>query len=82
MSSLFYNPWVQYQNGSSQVFAGAKLTFYKTGTTTKQDVYTDNSLTIPHTNPVVADSAGYFDTIYLDGSLPEYKCVLSDSADS
>ena len=69
-------------NGSSQVFAGAKLTFYKSGTTTKQDTYTDSDLTVAHSNPVVADSAGYFDPIYLDASLPEYKCVLSDSADT
>ena len=72
MSSLFFNPWVQYQNGSSQVFAGAKLTFYKSGTTTKQDIYTDNGLIVPHTNPVVADTAGYFDQIHLDPSLLTY----------
>ena len=82
MSTLFFNPWNQYLNGSSQVFAGAKLTFYKSGTTTKQDTYTDSDLTVAHTNPVVADSAGYFDPIYLDGSLPDYKCVLSDSEDT
>lgn len=80
--SLFYNPWTQFQNGSSQVYAGAKLYFYETGTTTLQNVYTDSALSVAHANPVVADSSGYFDPIYFDNRLPSYKVVLKDSADT
>lgn len=77
---IFKNPWIQYQSGSSSVYAGAKLTFYETGTTTKQDTYSDSALTTPNTNPVIADSAGYFSPIYLDQT-KTYKAVLSSSDD-
>jgi len=58
------------------VGAGYRLFFYETGTTTKKDTYSDEDLTIPNTNPVVADSAGRFGDIWIsDSSL--YKCVLA-----
>jgi parallel beta-helix repeat protein len=79
MSFLFNNPWNQFTSGSSSVYAGAKLYFYKTGTTTNQAIYQDSALTTAHTNPVVADASGYFDPIYLDNSLTAYKSVLKDA---
>ena len=37
-------------------YAGAKLNFYLTGTTTPTDTYTTPALSVAHDNPVVADS--------------------------
>lgn len=63
-----------------RVLPGAKAYFFESGTTTPQDVYSDSGLTTPHTNPVVADSAGVFPAIYLDPTL-QYKITLKSSAD-
>jgi microcystin-dependent protein len=59
--------------------SGAKLFFYEVGTSTKKTTYSDKALTTPHTNPVVADSSGRWDPIYLDGS---YKVILTASTDT
>jgi hypothetical protein len=74
MPSLFYLPKVV-----SLPFA--KLTFSQTGTSTLQNVYTDADLQVAHTNPVVADSAGVFEPIYLDPTLPDYRVRLTTTAD-
>lgn len=56
---------------------GAKLYFYQTGTATPLNTYSDVSLTIPNTNPVIADAGGLFGNIFL---LPrDYKVVLKDA---
>ncbi|HEM47557.1 MAG TPA: hypothetical protein ENO23_11000, partial [Alphaproteobacteria bacterium] len=57
--------------------AGAHLHFYESGTTTPANVYSDSALTVPATNPVVADSAGRFGDIFLQAI--DYKVVLADS---
>jgi microcystin-dependent protein len=58
--------------------AGAQLFFYATGTTTYQDTYSDPALSVPNTNPVVADSGGQFGNVFLLGS-PAYHVVLQDA---
>lgn len=58
---------------------GAKLEFFITGTSTPLAVFTDNALTVAHTNPVIADSAGRFAPIYMQSA--DYKAILSTSAD-
>lgn len=57
---------------------GAMANFYLTGTTTPTDTYTDDALTTPHANPVVADAAGVFPVIYLDPDIV-YRLVLNNS---
>jgi hypothetical protein len=64
---------------SLTLLAGAKLYFYVPGSTTPRNTYTDSALTIPHANPVVADSGGRFPAIYLNPA-QEYKCELKTSA--
>lgn len=77
--SLYYTPQVQEQDSSGDPLAGAKLYYYEPGTTTLKDVYQDAGFVTAHTNPVVADAAGRFDPIYLNGS---YKVKLTDSDDT
>ena len=57
--------------------AGAQLFFYQTGTNTPQATYSDANLTVPNTNPIIADEAGQFGSIFLL-STPSYKVVLED----
>lgn len=45
---------------------GARLTFYQNETTTLATVYTSGALDVPHPNPVVADTAGVFPSIFAD----------------
>jgi hypothetical protein len=74
MPSLFYLPRVT-------SLAGSKLYFYQTGTSTPQNVYTDEALSVAHSSPVVADGDGVFAPIYLDPTLPHYRVTHHTSAD-
>ena len=46
--------------------AGARLYFYENNTTDLQSVYTSAALTVAHTNPVIANAAGVFPSIFAD----------------
>lgn len=76
-----------YQLGYRVTTAGAPLNggkayFYLTGTTTLEDVFEDDGLTTPLSNPVVANSAGFFpELVYLDPT-KSYRCVIKTSADA
>ena len=75
----FTSPRAAYQDANGNPLSGAKLNFYRSGTTTPQDTYSDEGLTVANTNPVVADSAGRFGDIFLQPLA--YKVVLTDSGD-
>lgn len=75
MSNLFYLPRVHST-------PGAKLYFRATGTSTPQNTYQDIDLSTAHANPVVADADGYFDPIYLDPALPDYRVIHTDGSDA
>ena len=47
---------------------GALLDVFQSGTTTRVSVFADADLSAPLTNPVVADAAGVFPTVYFDNS--------------
>lgn len=47
---------------------GALAYFYDAGTTTLRTVYADSALTIPHASPLVANAAGIFPQVYVDGA--------------
>jgi hypothetical protein len=59
--------------------SGAKAYFYLAGTTTAVAVYTDVGLTIPQTQPVVADANGVFSEIFLTPGTA-YKVDLQSSS--
>lgn len=80
MAQRFTVPNVQLVNDdASSVAAGWKLNFYATGTSTRKDTFSDSALTTANANPVVADSAGRFGSIFLESGT--YKVVLTDDAD-
>lgn len=67
-------------DGSGNVISGAKLFIYEAGTTSKLTTFSDSALTTPNTNPLIADSAGRFTTIY--GNPDDYKFVLAPANDT
>jgi hypothetical protein len=61
---------------------GGKAYFYLTGTTTPEDVFEDDGLGSALSNPVVADSGGYFpELVYLD-PLKTYRLIIKSADDS
>lgn len=72
-------PVEQVFDSNGDPLAGAKLSFFDTGTATPHNTFSDDALTTPNANPVVADSAGRFGAIFLDSA--DYKVVLKTSAD-
>lgn len=80
MAKLFYPPQAVRIDSGGTPYAGAKAYFYLTGTTTATDTYQDSALSTPHANPVVADSAGQWEPIYLDPSIT-YRVIIKTSAD-
>mgnify|MGYP000704182502 CR=1 FL=1 len=80
MAKLFSQATYQALDSDGDPINGAKLNFYLTGTSTRHDTYTDNALSVAHTNPVVADSSGRFAPIYLQDA--DYKVVLTLADDT
>lgn len=80
MPALFTAPRFVALSTVNVPLPGAKLTFSATGTSNLQNTYQDEDLTVAHANPVIADGAGTFAKIYLDPSLPNYRVLLTDSA--
>ncbi len=76
-ATLFTIP-KQIQFQATAVASGAKANFFITGTTTRQNTFTDKALIIAHDNPVIADAFGVFPPIYLDDTL-NYKVDITDS---
>jgi hypothetical protein len=70
----------QVENANGVPVSGAKVYFYQPGTTTPRTTYSDDGLTVPASNPVIADSAGWFNT-YLSSELP-YDIVIKSADDS
>lgn len=78
-AQLFYLPFRPAIDANGLTVPGAQLFFYETGTTTKRPIYSDDALTVELTNPVEANAAGVWPSIYLDEAIV-YRCVLKDAA--
>lgn len=76
--SRFVSPYAEYTDANGVPLAGALLFFYQTGTVTPQATYSNQGLTVPNANPVVADAEGVFPNIFLSSS-PAYKVTLQDA---
>jgi hypothetical protein len=81
LSNLFSLPKQTPVTASGGIYSGSKAYFYRTGTSTPKDTYSDAALSVPNSNPVVADSGGLFGPIFLDTSDFEYRLTLKTSAD-
>lgn len=75
--SLFYLPFRPALDANGIVAPGARLFFFLTQTSIPQKIYADAALTIELENPVGANAAGVWPSIYMDPSLT-YRVVLKD----
>jgi hypothetical protein len=79
MAGRFNNPYPQFLDSTPEAYSGGTLSFYASGTSTLQSVYSDEALSTPITNPVTLNAAGRATTdIFLQDL--EYKVVLKDSS--
>lgn len=58
--------------------AGAKLFFYENETTTLKAIYTSAALSVAHANPVIANAAGVFPSIFADEA-EEFSVAITDA---
>jgi len=77
--SNFQLPRVTLFDTNGDPIVGGKIYFYEAGTDTPLDTYSDEALTTPNANPVVADAAGRCTPIYLSGTAI-YKVVVKTAA--
>lgn len=76
----FNPPYYTPVDATGVPLAGAELWFYQSGTSTPLNTYSNAGLTVPNTNPVIADSSGQFGNIFL---LPQsYKVIETPSGGS
>jgi hypothetical protein len=80
--------WVNYRKALNEpqarekTLAGAKLYFYEKETTVPKYVYSDEGCNIPFPHPVIADSSGEFQPIYLETMAEDqYEVVLKTQHD-
>ncbi len=80
MAGRFQNPNYQFFDENGDPLAGGKLEFFVSGTSTPQDTYSDDALTVANTNPVILDGAGRAGDVFLLSA--DYKVVLKESDDT
>lgn len=80
MAVLLQSPKFQFVNSAGAPYAGGSLTFYLTGTTTPENTYTTEALSIANSNPVTLNSAGWPATDIFLTPGTKYKVVLKDSS--
>lgn len=78
MADIAVQPVWQVFDGNGNPVPGAKATFYNSGTTTLQTVYTDAALSVPHPSPVVADAYGVMPPVFMAGA--QAKAVVTYSS--
>ena len=79
MAIVFRLPAAQVVDANGNPLSGARLRFYERGTTTPKNVFSDEGLTTPFAQPVVADSAGRWPQIYM--SADRYRVQLHTAAE-
>lgn len=78
MAAHLLDPRVHAIDANGVPYSGAKLFVYDVGTTTLQAIWTDSALSVPATNPLVADSNGYFALTFLTAGTYKVRIEQSD----
>jgi len=76
--SRFVHPLDSQYNKNGKPLDGAKREFFEPGLLVNKDTFSDEALTTPNTNPVIADGTGTFPEIWLNGN---YDVTLKDKND-
>lgn len=80
MATLLPLPKFQFVNSAGVPYAGGSLTFYLTNTSTLEDTFTTEALSVANSNPVTLNSAGWPATDIFLTPGTKYKVILKDSA--
>ena len=81
VGSRFVLPLQQINDPAGIPYVGAKAYFYSTGTSTFQNTYADVDLSVPNTNPVITNSAGFWPNIFMMLA-PAYRVRVTDANDA
>lgn len=82
MAKLLALPLSRVLDANGNVYPGALLYAYLTGTTTPTSVYTTSALSVAHANPIVADAGGFLPAIFLDPAVVyRFKAKTAAGAD-
>lgn len=73
----YQDPYSQVETASGAAIPGGKLFFYAEGSTTLNDTYQDEGLTLANTNPVIAGADGRFPPIWMKSQT--YTIRLTDA---
>lgn len=84
MAELLFPAFYQHSDNNGTPLAGGTLTFYRTGTTTKRNTYSDKDLATANPNPITLDSAGRAQSsagayVPIFGESADYKVILKSS---
>lgn len=75
--TLAPSPILQVFDPNGDPLAGAMLFTYMAGTSTPTPVFHDANLTVPWTNPAIADAGGFFISLYMPAT--SQKWILQNS---
>jgi hypothetical protein len=78
MAGRLMGAWWRALDANGNPASGAKAYFYESGTDIPQNTFTTAVMTAPRSNPVVADSAGWFPEIWGDVS-QAYRVEVTDA---
>ena len=73
MAGLYPLSRMQQFDGNGRPLSGARLFLFDGGTSTPRIGYRNSSLTSPHPNPILADSAGRLPLVYLDDGFYRHR---------
>jgi hypothetical protein len=76
----YVTPYAYAPGSTGAPIPGALLGFFLSGSDTPTPTYSDVNLTIPNTNPVAANAAGIFPSIFLDPTIT-YRVIESIPSD-
>lgn len=74
----YLTPETPYLDANGRPLSGAKLTFWRSGTTEVAPVYEEETLETEYTQPIEADDDGVFPAIYLTPAIT-YRVKLEDA---
>ena len=76
MAGLLPNYILREFDNTGKLLSGGKIYFYESGTYTAKATYTDYTLTVAHTNPVILDASGAADIWLSNGA---YRVYITDA---
>lgn len=79
MAQFLTPAFLQASDASGNPLVGAKQYIYATGTTTLLSLYSNEALSTPLSNPLIADAAGVFPGCFIAET--KFKVILKSSAD-